>query len=303
MGYRTLYLTNDMRAKLRKPFGKVFKDDDKELERIISERKGRLITVGDEVSRMFDADIKIFDGRTRRNNLVEVGKHDYKVFNPPATIQKEAFEVIEKILRHDEKVGIFVDGEEDLLAIPVILNCRLGDVVMYGLFGEGVGVVEIDDVILDKIRCILKEFRAEKFNTVVVGGTFDRLHKGHEFLLNMCCCYGLKIVVGLSSIRMAGIKDPRIEDYDVRRDKLEIFLEGIGADHRIYEIDDVYGPAVETGDAIVVTEETIAGAEEINKKRLSLGLDELDVIIIPYIVDEKGKKISSSDIRDKDLTV
>ena len=305
MGYKTLYLTNRMRSRLKEPFGRVFKDDDAELDKLLSERKGRLITVGDEVSKRFDADIKIFDGRTKRNIPVDISKwdYDYKLFNPPATIQKEAFETLEKVYASGKKCSILIDGEEDLLVIPSVMFGDYGDIVLYGLFGKGIGFVDVNPDVKNEIDKIKKEFRSEKFETVVVGGTFDKLHEGHEYILKMCGCYGNRIVVGITNDRMASIKDSRIKSYEIRRKNVENFLDYLGVDHRISEIDDVCGPAVNKGDAIVVTEESLCGAEKINDKRRNLGYNALEIIVLPYVLDEKGRKISSRDIRDGETLV
>ena len=305
MAYKTLYLTNKMRSKLKEPFGRVFRDDDKELEKLITERNGRLIAIGDEVSKKYDSDVKIFDGRTRRNIPVDISKwdYDYRISNPPATIQKDVFELLENVYKSGKKCNILVDGEEDLLVIPSVMFANDGDIIIYGLFGKGIGFVDVNPDVKNDIDKIKKEFQSEKFDTVISGGTFDRMHDGHEFLLKMCNCYGNRIVVGITNDQMASIKDPRIEPYEIRRKNVKNFLDSLEADYKISEIDNVCGPAVNTGDAIVVTEESLPGAEEINRKRQFQGFEELDIIVIPYVLDKTGRKISSRDIRNEDLGV
>ena len=300
MSYKTLYLTNKMRSKLKEPFGRVFKNGDGGLEKLLSERKGRLITVGDEVSRRFDADIKIFDGRTKRNTVVEVPEYDCKLFNPPATIQKKAFEILEKVYASEEKCSIFVEGEEDLLVIPSIYLADDDDIVLYGLFDVGVGAVEINHMTKESVGKIINGFRDSKYSEVVIGGTFDRLHKGHKYVLSMCRHYADKTLVGVASDRMAMKKDSRIDSFEKRSGNVDKILKSSGSNYKIVDIDDCYGPAIVEGDAIIVTEETLRGAERINDKRRSLGYGELEIIVLPYVLDDVGRKLSSSYIRDRE---
>jgi uncharacterized protein (UPF0218 family) len=51
-----------------------------------------------------------------------------------------------------------VDGEEDLLAIPVILNAPLGTRVVYGLPGKGAILIAVDRKIKASFEDILSRF-------------------------------------------------------------------------------------------------------------------------------------------------
>jgi pantetheine-phosphate adenylyltransferase len=129
---------------------------------------------------------------------------------------------------------------------------------------------------------------------VAVGGTFDRLHKGHRKLFEQALKIGDYLVVGLTSDEMIDKPAGTFED---RKGVLERFLGDFP--HEILRIEDPLGPAVSMKDLryIVVSEETMEGAVEINEKRERKGLAPLVVSVVPMVLAEDGKPISSSRIR------
>lgn len=92
------------------------------------------------------------------------------------------------------------------------------------------------------------------------------------------------------------------QSYEKRKKALDDYLEFLQTTTQIEvdKIHDLYGRALEPRfEAIVVSIETLANAERINKKRQSLGLNELDIFTIDLVVDEDGEPISSTKIRKK----
>ncbi|RLF22763.1 MAG: phosphopantetheine adenylyltransferase, partial [Thermoprotei archaeon] len=67
----------------------------------------------------------------------------------------------------------------------------------------------------------------------------------------------------------------------------------------ITRIDDVYGTSIseEELEAIVVSEETLYRALEINRIRVEKGLRPLVIVVVPMVLAYDGKPISSSRIR------
>ncbi|WP_229657615.1 DUF359 domain-containing protein [Thermocladium modestius] len=101
-----------------------------------------LITVGDVVTsnvRRYwrEPDVAIIDGRTRRYGIGEAERTGTVIDNPPATLISESFiavrNAVEEAVRGRRSV-IWVNGEEDLLAIPAVLESPVGSAVMYGLY-------------------------------------------------------------------------------------------------------------------------------------------------------------------------
>ncbi len=158
------------------------------------------------------------------------------------------------------------------------------------------------------------------FKTIAIAGTFDRLHKGHRHFIAEAFKSGKKVIIGLTSDEMANKKirnkikilGPRpislglkIQNFQTRKKELEGFLEKERLSNRvkIVKIDDVYGPSIgDNGiEAIIVTDDTLVGAKEVNKKRRELSLKPLLIIKVPLIMAEDQKRIASTRIRSGEI--
>lgn len=138
-----------------------------------------------------------------------------------------------------------------------------------------------------------------RFKLVCVGGTFEVLHLGHRKLLEEAFKVSDYVLIGLTSDKFAFRlgKKYRVSPYRRREARLRRFLDTrYRGRYSIIELDDAYGVAVEMSEleAIVVSEETKVKAEEINHVRVSRGLKPLEIIVVPLILAEDGKPISST---------
>ncbi|MFH0987445.1 MAG: pantetheine-phosphate adenylyltransferase, partial [Patescibacteria group bacterium] len=220
--------------------------------------------------------------------------------NPPASINKDSWAVLKKAIKKGENV--FVEGEEDLMTIPCVLLAPKGYGIVYGLPGKGVSLIEVSAKTKIAFKRLLKKFNEGKFKKIVFGGTFDRLHKGHRYLILMAKYYAKKALIGLTSeelVKKTKKDYKKVQSFEERRKTLENYLKKINIDYRIQRINDIYGSSIKdkTLDAILLTEETFENGTRINGIRKKEGIRELDYIILPYIFDLKGKKISSSSVR------
>ena len=75
--------------------------------------------------------------------------------NPAAEITSQSIEIIKKSLQSPTPVRITVNGEEDLLVIPVCIFAPDGAIVMYGQPNEGLVIVRVDDKIRNKTQRLL----------------------------------------------------------------------------------------------------------------------------------------------------
>lgn len=313
---KTLYLTNELREELKKPFGTVILGKKESVAKKFNEfcqkkRFKKIITVGDFCSKNLKSDVKIFDGRVERNRKIPLLKYDLIFSNPPAALDKKCWQITEKAIK--ENKNIFVDGEEDLLVLPCVLVSKENYLVVYGYPKKGICLIEVSSKKKREIRVFLKKFRKERFKKIVLGGTFDpvmevkkdrlgKLHSGHRYFLSMAKYYANEILIGLSSDKFVKEKKEdwqKIQRFEKRKKTIEDFLGKIELKHGIFKLDDIYGPAVLNKDieAILLTEETLENGIKINKERKKRGLEELNYIVIPYFLNGEGKKISSRDFR------
>jgi len=98
--------------------------------------------------------IALIDGKTRRhdpisyNKIIKEFKKVYEVVNPPGTISEQAVLILEKIIyNNEERVLIVVEGEEDLLVLPLITLLPLNSVIVYGQPGSGAVLLIVDDLL------------------------------------------------------------------------------------------------------------------------------------------------------------
>jgi len=147
----------------------------------------------------------------------------------------------------------------------------------------------------------------KKFNLVVSGGTFDRLHKGHAAFLSHQLAISENVLVGITSDTYAHTrKHASIEPYATREKAVRSFLKDNKADARvkIAPIDDISIPEVWGQlpiEAIVVTEVTKSGAEAINEERRKKGQTDLPIELFRMQPADDGTPISSSRIRKGEI--
>jgi len=80
---------------------------------------------------------------------------ELKGSNEAGTISMKAVELLQDALEMSSPVRIIVDGEEDLLALPLFLIVPDKSVVMYGQPYEGLVVVKIDLKIRKKAKDLM----------------------------------------------------------------------------------------------------------------------------------------------------
>jgi len=147
----------------------------------------------------------------------------------------------------------------------------------------------------------------KKYEKVAVGGTFDKLHRGHKALLSKAFEIGEKVVIGLSSDDFVSkMGKPHITaTYAERLKELQVFLEKNGLLKRteIVALKDPYGLTISGNglDALVVSKETESIADKINKIRVEAGLPILEIITISMVPAENCNPISTTRIRSGEI--
>ena len=152
------------------------------------------------------------------------------------------------------------------------------------------------------------ELMSEKpFKQILLDGTFDRLHSGHKELLRVAALLGNELSIGVTSNPMIGVKrlSMMIEDYDIRVENLRKYLKDYHSDIivSIEQINNIYSNILNSeADAIVISTEAkvYANCLDINNKRRVKGQKELIIVVVPRVLDEYGKIISSTKRREEE---
>ena len=161
-----MQLPDVLREQLKNPLGNLISDNDPNKENIIKKISAEsiLITVGDRTTENMlqlglKPQIQIIDGLEKRNQCImpadDTVNTNISCRNPPGEITEESIQVIQKAFSCELPVRITVDGEEDLLVIPVCIHAPENSIVMYGQPNEGLVIVTITPEIRAKVQKIL----------------------------------------------------------------------------------------------------------------------------------------------------
>ena len=146
-----------------------------------------------------------------------------------------------------------------------------------------------------------------RYGKVAVGGTFDQFHSGHMNLLDKALEVGERVLIGLTTEKMlhCSPKNHPVDSYAHRRRELLKYVSGLGALQRVKVIplNDPYGPTVkdEYIEALVVSRETEARGEEVNRLRIEHGLKPLSLIVIDMVMAEDKAPITTTRIRHLEI--
>ena len=164
-------ISDSRRAELKKPLGILIVDDDITAE-AIAKHAGVVhhTTVGDASTERASAlglnvCMEIVDCLEKRVSRSAPDMRENftiaRCTNPPGHITADAeaiiYEVMEKI--PGIRVRIIVDGEEDLLVLPVCAHAKDGFTVLYGQPNEGIIVVRADLASRNKAKSLLDSIK------------------------------------------------------------------------------------------------------------------------------------------------
>jgi len=143
-----------------------------------------------------------------------------------------------------------------------------------------------------------------KKKKVVIGGSFNVLHKGHKALLSKAFKLG-NVTVGLTSNILARkIKRRKIKDFKHRRKELKNFIKKeFDIKPKIVKIEDKFGPTLKKDfDYIVVSPRTYKTALLINQERQKRNKKPIKIIKINFVLAQDRKPISSTRILKGEIT-
>jgi hypothetical protein len=158
-------LPNSLREQMKIPLGILLPEsqaDKSNIQKYLLENS-YIITVGDRTTeKMIDFDLipslQIIDGQEKREKR-EPPKLEHAteltVDNPAAEITPESISMIKKAFTLKSPVRLFVNGEEDLLVLPVCIHAPENAVVLYGQPNQGLVIVRITPEIRNKVQGLL----------------------------------------------------------------------------------------------------------------------------------------------------
>jgi len=146
----------------------------------------------------------------------------------------------------------------------------------------------------------------ELLDLVAMGGTFDAIHSGHMALLNKAFSISSKVIIGLSSDQLATKKGKNLaNDYSKRLSLLKSVIEKNfpNISYEISKLENDFGPAVIEGSvkALVVSEETSNKGLLLNDLRTERNLPPVKIVVVPMVLAEDGKVISTTRIKKSEI--
>ncbi|MDA4118372.1 MAG: GTP-dependent dephospho-CoA kinase family protein [Thaumarchaeota archaeon] len=149
-------LNPGLRRKLKRPIGQLFPSVDVQGEEFLSvvTSSSLVVTVGDRVTERLQEitgrspDVFVVDGMERRavRDIPKVAHASVlRAKNPAGGITEAARRTIKKAFKAKKPVMVIIEGEEDLLALPAVVDAPTGSVVFYGQPLVGVVAVKVDE--------------------------------------------------------------------------------------------------------------------------------------------------------------
>ncbi len=158
-------LPDSLRDQLKIPLGILLPEsqvDKANIQKHLSENS-YVITVGDRTTeRLIEfgliPSLQIIDSqekRTKREPPKLANATELTVDNPAAEITPQSIGVIQQAFTMQPPVRINVNGEEDLLVIPVCVHAPENAIVLYGQPNEGLVIIKITPEIRNKTQKLL----------------------------------------------------------------------------------------------------------------------------------------------------
>jgi GTP-dependent dephospho-CoA kinase len=149
-------LSHEDEKTLKKPFGVLIPDARITKQRIsfILKDVKKIIAVGDATTERLTSfgiipDVAVIDGKERRQTRDMPDSYPAKEMrckNPAGVISRCAIELLKTALIEKQPVRVLVEGEEDMLALPLFVLSPIDAAILYGQPLEGLVVVKMTEV-------------------------------------------------------------------------------------------------------------------------------------------------------------
>ncbi|MBN1328979.1 MAG: DUF359 domain-containing protein [Candidatus Heimdallarchaeota archaeon] len=173
-----LLLPFELRSKLTEPLGELITSNPtKELMMRISEQNPPLVVlvgdycVKDAIKNGLIPDISVIDGKNLRKPFKKISINNAKVIkreNSPATISIKTWQTIKEIINEQlankskEPIVLLIDGEEDLLVLPIVLEAPENSFIVYGQPHEGIVIINVTANVKLKFTKLIERMQVER---------------------------------------------------------------------------------------------------------------------------------------------
>jgi uncharacterized protein (UPF0218 family) len=152
-----LILQQEKRTELKDPLGDLWigsvEENLERLKKHISKKAPKCFaTVGDFVSYNIlesglHPDLVVVDHKVMRKSVdpIEFDRSYVKILNPPGTITAKSQQTLFDAAKACKNLAIIVDGEEDLLVLPLMVYMPIGSIIVYGQPREGMVVITVSN--------------------------------------------------------------------------------------------------------------------------------------------------------------
>jgi hypothetical protein len=157
-------LPENLREQLKIPLGILLREKDVTKENLLSmiPKNSFVITVGDATTDKLlkfgiIPSLQIVDGLEKRTtrDIPQTDSKQLTCDNPAGEITEDSIYAIKQALLLKPPTQILVNGEEDLLVIPVCIHAPDNSVVLYGQPNEGLVIIKITREIRNKTQTLL----------------------------------------------------------------------------------------------------------------------------------------------------
>lgn len=164
-------LSARLRKSLKNPGGKLFKNY-KDFLSCNRKNANRIVTVGDVCTKLLNTEkwnhpISVIDFIIERkkiySRLSDLGflgnERVFTLSNKAGTINGQLFDIPQEIFTKTKRTIIKINGEEDLVVLPLLLLAPLGWTIAYGQPHQGIVCVEVDEENKEKARKLVEAMK------------------------------------------------------------------------------------------------------------------------------------------------
>ncbi len=160
-------VTKELRRRLKRPLGKIIESSRPTLQEVspLIAESTSIATVGDASTENLIRigiipSVQIVDGKERREERKlpkPAQKTELRVRNPAGMLTQESLNALKRAFVLPQPVRILVDGEEDLLTLPLVAISPEGSIVFYGQPKKGLVAVQVNKRKSNRAKKMLRD--------------------------------------------------------------------------------------------------------------------------------------------------